>query len=162
MNNEKEQNSVLLFSVKNTLYMIPIEHFNFIEIMPKQITEIPNAPYYSPGICRYADETFTLVSLEKLLFKKGSDESNDNLRKIVITVNDLGIIVDWILGIEYTNNFIKSDNNFFQNGKIKNMYTLSPSIINGHQISVKNNAVFELDMAYISNYIKNFKQEDCI
>lgn len=57
MNNEKNQNSVLLFSVKNTLYMIPIEHFNFIEIMPKQITVIPNAPYYSPGICRYADET---------------------------------------------------------------------------------------------------------
>lgn len=56
---------VLVFSLRETLYIISVKYVRYIEILPKLIVNLPGSPHYLRGMCRFNTDDVALVSLDE-------------------------------------------------------------------------------------------------
>lgn len=149
---------VLVFSLRETLYIISVKYVRYIEILPEQIVDLPGSPDYLRGMCSYNNDDITLIGLDELLFGRQGETSGRDADKMVIVVNDVGFIVKRILGIESPNMFFCSDDNLM-GGKMVEAYSPSSEIRDKYRGFFEGNVVLEPNILRILDLIQNQRSD---
>jgi len=92
--NDRDGVQIILFTVGNATYAIPIENVNYIDRY-KQPTEIPNAPLFVEGVINLRGSVIPVIDLRKRFAVKKIEITNKT--KIIIVAFDnrkFGFIVD--------------------------------------------------------------------
>lgn len=95
----EEQDKVLIFSVSDEMFSVPLEYIKEIIKVP-HITKVPLAPPVIIGIMNLNGEIISVSDLAVLFGLKGKRRSASN--RIIVTKNlnfETGFLVDAILGI---------------------------------------------------------------
>lgn len=149
----KRSQSVLLFYVENSLYMIPVKNIVTITSIPERITHMPHSPEHVYGICNIKGENFTLVDLNRLLKIPSSATIGEIGCQTVVALDcNIALCVGEIIGVEPTGDLLFLQNDMMTNHFIRNYYRPNETMWDYKFLKDKNEIAFELDIKQIKNF----------
>lgn len=153
MENGASEQSFLLFYIGDTLYMVAVESIAAVSALPELTIQVPRSPPYMCGVCSFKGENCTIIDLNRLLEKDYTGErSNAAYRSIVVLEHRIALLVEKIVGVETSEDFLPLQKNLLSGGSlIRNVYRPSSKMWDFKRLKNEDELVFELDVFQLEN-----------
>lgn len=151
MENNDSNRSCLLFYVKESLYMIPVEHIASISAVPQRLVQVPRSPPYVLGVYSILGESIPVIDLHRLI-EGGPVASWEELRyqSVIVLDRKIALLVGRIVGVEPMEDLLLAQRSDLCSKLVRNIYRPSSKMWDYRQLKSENELALELNLDQLS------------